>query len=141
MVFQTAPYASRDQPAERFPDAKYLIPMISCSASRCRLRSSRHVVQERTFAPNDLTGPAGVAFVKITPDSRAIAFEYFRRLGYLYLLGDGGTLKVFRGTVTMKFDDPAQATVKPTMAHFFYMDPKNPSKVIRWLGAVGPTTF
>ena len=41
----------------------------------------------------------------------------------------------------MKFDDPAQATVKPTMAHFFYMDPKNPSKVIRWLGAVGPTAF
>jgi hypothetical protein len=54
---------------------------------------------------------------------------------------DGGSLKVFRGTVTMKFDDPAQAAVKPTMAHFFYMDPKNPSKVIRWLGAVGPTTF
>ena len=54
---------------------------------------------------------------------------------------DGGSLKVFRGTVTMKFDDPAQATVKPTMAHFFYMDPKNPSKVIRWLGAVGPTAF
>ena len=54
---------------------------------------------------------------------------------------DGGSLKVFRGTVTMKFDDPAQATVKPTMAHFFYMDPKNPSKVIRWLGAVGPTPF
>jgi SnoaL-like domain len=54
---------------------------------------------------------------------------------------DGGSLKVFRGTVTMKFDDPAQATVKPTMAHFFYMDPMNSTKVIRWLGAVGPTAF
>ena len=54
---------------------------------------------------------------------------------------DGGGLKVFRGTVTMKFDDPTQSTVKPTMAHFFYMDPRDPTKVIRWVGAVGPTAF
>jgi hypothetical protein len=32
---------------------------------------------------------------------------------------DGGTLKVFHGIVTMKFDDPSQKTVKPTMTHFF----------------------
>jgi hypothetical protein len=54
---------------------------------------------------------------------------------------DGGSLKVFRGIVTMKFDTPGQKTVKPTMAHFFYMDEADPSKVSRWIGAVGPTGF
>ena len=54
---------------------------------------------------------------------------------------DGGSVKVFRGIVTMKFDDPSMKTVKPTMAHFFYMDKKDPSKVSRWMGAVGPTSF
>lgn len=55
---------------------------------------------------------------------------------------DGGSLKVFRGIVTMKFDDPAMGTVKPTMALFFYMDKSDPTKVIRWIGAVGgPTGF
>ena len=54
---------------------------------------------------------------------------------------DGGSLKVFRGVVTMKFDDPTKSTVRPTMAHFFYMDKKDPSKVSRWIGAVGPTEF
>jgi hypothetical protein len=41
----------------------------------------------------------------------------------------------------MKFDDPSLNTVKPTMAHFFYMDERDPTKVIRWMGAVGPTGF
>jgi hypothetical protein len=50
-------------------------------------------------------------------------------------------LKVFHGKVTMKFDDPKMETVRPTMTHFFYMDETNPSKVIRWVGAVGPTGF
>jgi hypothetical protein len=54
---------------------------------------------------------------------------------------DGGSLKIFRGIVTMTFDDSSKSTVKPTMAHFFYMDQKDPSKVIRWMGAVGPTQF
>jgi hypothetical protein len=54
---------------------------------------------------------------------------------------DGGSLKIFRGIVTMKFDDPSTKTVMPTMAHFFYMDKADPSKVIRWMGAVGPTGF
>ena len=54
---------------------------------------------------------------------------------------DGGSLKIFRGIVTMKFDDSSKSTVKPTMVHFFYMDQKDPSKVIRWMGAVGPTAF
>jgi len=54
---------------------------------------------------------------------------------------DGGSLKVFRGIVTMKFDDPGIETVKPVMTHFFYMDDKDPSKVSRWFGSVGPTGF
>jgi hypothetical protein len=54
---------------------------------------------------------------------------------------DGGALKVFRGTVTMTFADPKTPMAKPTMAHFFYMDPMDPSKVSRWVGAVGPTGF
>ena len=54
---------------------------------------------------------------------------------------DGGSLKVFRGTVTMTPEDRSQPVVKPTMTHFFYMDEKNPSKVARWYGAVGPVAF
>jgi hypothetical protein len=27
------------------------------------------------------------------------------------------------------------------MAHFFYMDEKDPTKVKRWIGSVGPTGF
>jgi hypothetical protein len=54
---------------------------------------------------------------------------------------DGGLLKVFRGVVTMTFDDPGQPPVRPVMTHFFYMDEKDPTKVSRWFGAVGPTGF
>ena len=54
---------------------------------------------------------------------------------------DSPRLKVFRGFVTMVFDDQAIATVKPTMQHFFYMDEKDPAKVIAWYGSVGPTGF
>lgn len=54
---------------------------------------------------------------------------------------DGGDLKVFRGTVTMTPNDPTQPVVHPSMSHFFYMDPANPTKVIRWIGAVGPVQF
>jgi hypothetical protein len=54
---------------------------------------------------------------------------------------DGGSLKVFRGFVTMKFDDPNIKTVKPAMTHFFYMDANDPSKVSRWFGSVGPVEF
>jgi len=54
---------------------------------------------------------------------------------------DGGALKVFRGTVTMTPDDKSQPVVRPTMAHFFYMDEADPTKVKRWLGAVGPVQF
>lgn len=54
---------------------------------------------------------------------------------------DGGSLKIFRGVVTMKFDDPSKPLAKPTMTHFFYMDEKDPSKVSKWYGAVGPVSF
>ena len=50
-------------------------------------------------------------------------------------------LKVFHGKVGMKFDEPNMKLVRPTMCHFFYMDTKDPTKVLRWIGAVGPTGF
>jgi hypothetical protein len=54
---------------------------------------------------------------------------------------DGGSLKVFRGFVTMKPNDPTQKTVRPAMTHFFHMDEKDPSKVAHWYGSVGPVAF
>jgi hypothetical protein len=54
---------------------------------------------------------------------------------------DGGSLKVFRGIVTMTPDDKSRPVVKPAMTHFFYMDEKDPSKVRRWFGSVGPIQF
>lgn len=54
---------------------------------------------------------------------------------------DSPLLKIFRGEVSMRFDDPNVAPVQPTMVHFFYMDEGDPSKVKHWIGAVGPTGF
>ena len=54
---------------------------------------------------------------------------------------DGGLLKVFHGIVTMTPDDSSRPVVKPVMSHFFYMDEVEPSKVVRWIGAVGPVAF
>jgi hypothetical protein len=54
---------------------------------------------------------------------------------------DGGSIKMFHGKVRMTFDDQSLPVVRPTMTHFFYMDPNDPTKVSRWLGAVGPTEF
>jgi len=54
---------------------------------------------------------------------------------------DGGQLKVFRGFVTMTPNDPSQKPARPAMTHFFYMDEKDPSKVIHWHGSVGPVAF
>jgi len=54
---------------------------------------------------------------------------------------DGGSLKVFRGFVTMKPNDTSQPTVKPAMTHFFYMDSEDPTKVAAWYGSVGPVAF
>lgn len=54
---------------------------------------------------------------------------------------DGGSLKVFRGLVTMQPDDPTQPIVKPVMTHFFYMDEHDPTRVRSWIGSVGPIQF
>ena len=54
---------------------------------------------------------------------------------------DGGLLKVFRGIVTMTPDDRTKPVVKPVMAHFFTMDPADPTKVRNWTGSVGPVAF
>ncbi|HVR26844.1 MAG TPA: nuclear transport factor 2 family protein [Candidatus Polarisedimenticolia bacterium] len=54
---------------------------------------------------------------------------------------DAGSLKVFRGTVTMTPDDKTKSVVRPVMTHFFYMDQNDSSKVRRWFGAVGPIQF
>ena len=54
---------------------------------------------------------------------------------------DGGSLKIFRGIVTMKPDDSSKKTVKPVMTHFFYMDEADPAKVRSWIGSVGPVAF
>jgi hypothetical protein len=54
---------------------------------------------------------------------------------------DGGSLKVFWGTVTMTPDDKSKPVVRPVMTHFFYMDEQDPSKVRRWIGSVGPIQF
>jgi hypothetical protein len=54
---------------------------------------------------------------------------------------DGGSLKVFRGFVTMQPGDRSQPSVKPAMTHFFYMDEKDPTKVAHWHGSVGPVAF
>lgn len=50
-------------------------------------------------------------------------------------------LKVFRGFVTMEFDDLGKGIVKLAMTHFFYMDEADPSKVRAWYGSVGPIEF
>jgi hypothetical protein len=54
---------------------------------------------------------------------------------------DSPSLKIFHGTVAMTFDNPGMTPKKPSMAHFFYMDKTDPSKVGRWVGAVGPIGF
>ena len=54
---------------------------------------------------------------------------------------DGGTIKVFRGSVTMTPDDQKKSPVRPVMTHFFYMDEENPDKVCAWYGSVGPVAF
>jgi len=54
---------------------------------------------------------------------------------------DGGSLKVFRGVVTMTPDDHAKEIIKPVMTHFFYMDSDDSTKVRSWIGSVGPVQF
>lgn len=54
---------------------------------------------------------------------------------------DGGSLKIFRGIVTMTPDDTSKPAVHPVMTHFFYMDERDPAKVRAWYGSVGPIQF
>jgi hypothetical protein len=72
---------------------------------------------------------------------RAFIDKGFTALHDVVEYWDSPALKVFRGTVTMTFDDPKLPQVKPTMTHFFYMDGANPAKVKHWYGSVGPTGF
>lgn len=54
---------------------------------------------------------------------------------------DSPALKIFRGFVTMVFNDKNIPSARPAMQHFFYMDDKDPTKVAAWYGSVGPTAF
>ena len=65
----------------------------------------------------------------------------FTALHHVTEYWDGGSLKVFCGVVDMTPDGKPDATVHPTMTHFFYMDEKDNTKVRRWVGAVGPVAF
>jgi hypothetical protein len=42
---------------------------------------------------------------------------------------DGGSLKVFRGVVTMTPGGKTKPVVHPVMSHFFYMDPADQIKM------------
>lgn len=75
---------------------------------------------------------------EIRRNLRAFIDTGFTALHHVVEYGDGGSLKVFRGTVTMTPDDKTKPVVRPVMTHFFYMDEKDPGKVRHWFGAVGP---
>ena len=77
----------------------------------------------------------------IRANLRAFIDTGFTALHEVQEYWDGGLVKVFRGVVTMTPDDPAQPLARPTMTHFFYMDERDPTKVRRWCGAVGPVQF
>jgi hypothetical protein len=78
---------------------------------------------------------------QIRQNLRAFIDTGFTTLHDVIEYWDGGSLKVFWGTVTMTPDDKSKPVVRPVMTHFFYMDEKDPSKVRRWIGSVGPTQF
>lgn len=77
----------------------------------------------------------------IRSNLRAFIDTGFTALHVIDEYWDGGALKVFRGTVTMTPNDSSRPVVRPTMTHFFYMDERDPTKVRRWCGAVGPVAF
>jgi hypothetical protein len=78
---------------------------------------------------------------KIRENMRAFVDAGFTKNHEIVEYWDSPSLKIFHGTVGMKFDNPSVKPVKPSMSHFFYMDKTDPSKVSRWIGAVGPTGF
>jgi hypothetical protein len=78
---------------------------------------------------------------QIRENLRAFIDTSFTALRDVVEYWDCGSLKVFRGTVTMTPDDKSKPVVEPVRTHFFYMDEDDPTKVRRWLGAVGPIQF
>ena len=78
---------------------------------------------------------------QIRENLRAFIDTGFTALHDIVEYWDGGSLKVFRGAVTMTPDDKTKPVVKPVMTHFFYMDGNDPTKVRNWFGAVGPVQF
>ena len=77
----------------------------------------------------------------IRANLRAFIDSGFTALHDVVEYWDGGSLKVFRGAVTMTPDDRTKAAVTPVMTHFFYMDDADPTKVRAWYGSVGPIAF
>jgi hypothetical protein len=77
----------------------------------------------------------------IRANLRAFIDTGFTALHQIDEYWDGGSLKIFRGTVTMTPDDHSKPVVHPIMTHFFYMDDHDPTKVRHWVGSVGPTGF
>ncbi len=75
----------------------------------------------------------------IRDNLRAFVDTGFTALHEVKEYWDGGTLKVFRGTVAMTPDDGGP-TMHPAMTHFFVMD-ETGTRVSHWHGAVGPVSF
>jgi hypothetical protein len=108
-------------------------------------------IDDKTFGKGfdcfteDATCNLGVADWKgretIRENLRAFIDTGFTALHDVTEYWDGGSLKVFRGTVTMTPDNSALPSVKPVMTHFFYMDEADPTKVRHWYGSVGPVQF
>ena len=107
-------------------------------------------IDEKTFGkgsdvPEDATCRLGVAEwngrEQIRENLRAFIDTGFTAHHDVTEYWDGGTLKVFRGIVTMTPDEPGKKPVKPVMTHFFYMDEADHSKVRSWIGSVGPVAF
>jgi hypothetical protein len=108
-------------------------------------------IDDKTFGPGfdcfaeDAVCNLGVADwhgrEAIRANLRAFIDTGFTALHEVTEYWDGGSLKVFRGTVRMTPDDGSHPPVFPTMTHFFYMDPVDATKVKHWYGAVGPVQF
>ncbi len=108
-------------------------------------------IDDKTFGSgfdcftDDAIGRLGVAEwngrESIRQNLKAFIDTGFTALHDVVEFWDGGSIKVFRGVVTMTPDDHGKPVVKPVMTHFFYMDEANPNKVRAWYGSVGPVAF
>ncbi|HEX4164408.1 MAG TPA: hypothetical protein VHZ55_02960 [Bryobacteraceae bacterium] len=78
---------------------------------------------------------------QIRENLRAFIDTGFTALHNVVEYWDGGSLKVFRGVVTMTPNDKSKPVVRPVMTHFFYMDEEDDTKVRSWVGSVGPVQF